>query len=162
MLEKIKNFVEPNRKLGIAEQLILVLLIVGSLFSFVLGYQKVNSNYGKLTYAGQIEMVRDEELEDYDEDSTVCDVTFVNGDKTMILTYSYEDYEELEISKITAYEYVTDSGVSLCFDHQNPGVDEISNTYKMIVANNTMSTFNMAIVLFTVAISLFVVYQFST
>ncbi len=38
------------------------------------------------------------EEEDYDEDSTICDVEFVNEDEslTMIVTYSYEDWEELE------------------------------------------------------------------
>ena len=55
-------------------------------------------------------MDRDTEAEDYDEDSTVCDVTFVNGDAKLIVSYSYEEYEDLDIDSITGYEYQTDNG----------------------------------------------------
>ena len=162
MFKKIRSFTEPNKTLRIIEEVLLVLLLAGSLISFGVGTKKINSNYGQLTYIGETEMVRDEEEEDYDEDSTVCDVTFVNDEGSMIITYTYEEYEQLDIENITAYEYKTEDDVLLFFDHLDPTNDEIASAYKMTVANDSMGIFNLAITLFTLAISLFVVYQFST
>lgn len=162
MFKKIRSFTEPNKTLRIIEEVLLVLLLAGSIISFGVGTKKINSNYGQLTYIGETEMVRDEEEEDYDEDSTVCDVTFVNDEGSMIITYSYEEYEQLDIENITAYEYKTEDDVLLFFDHLDPTNGEIASTYKMTVANDSMGIFNLAITLFTLAISLFVVYQFST
>lgn len=162
MFKKIRSFTEPNKTLRIIEEVLLVLLLAGSIFSFGVGTKKINSNYGQLTYIGETEMVRDEQEEDYDEDSTVCDVTFVNDEGSMIITYTYEEYEQLDIENITAYEYKTEDDVLLFFDHLDPTNDEIASAYKMTVANDSMGIFNLAITLFTLAISLFVVYQFST
>ncbi len=162
MFKKIRSFTEPNKTLRIIEEVLLVLLLAGSIISFGVGTKKINSNYGQLTYIGETEMVRDEEEEDYDEDSTVCDVTFVNDEGSMIITYTYEEYEQLDIENITAYEYKTEDDVLLFFDHLDPTNDEIASAYKMTVANDSMGIFNLAITLFTLAISLFVVYQFST
>lgn len=162
MFKKIRSFTEPNKTLRIIEEVLLVLLLAGSIISFGVGTKKINSNYGQLTYIGETEMVRDEEEEDYDEDSTVCDVTFVNDEGSMIITYTYEEYEELDIENITAYEYKTEDDVLLFFDHLDPTSDEIASAYKMTVANDSMGIFNLSITLFTLAISLFVVYQFST
>ena len=162
MFKKIRSFTEPNKTLRIIEEVLLVLLLAGSVISFTVGTKKINSNYGQLTYIGETEMVRDEQEEDYDEDSTVCDVTFVNNEGSMIITYTYEEYEQLDIENITAYEYKTEDDVLLFFDHLDPTNDEIASAYKMTVANDSMGIFNLAITLFTLAISLFVVYQFST
>ena len=41
-------------------------------------------------------MTRDMDLEDYSEDNTICDVTYKNGDKQLVVSYSYEDYFEAE------------------------------------------------------------------
>ncbi|MDO4198385.1 MAG: nicotinamide riboside transporter PnuC [Erysipelotrichaceae bacterium] len=162
MWNKIKSFKEPNRKLRITEEVIMVLLLVGTVFSFVYGFSRVNGNYGELSYKGTAELYRDFEAEDYDEDSTVCDVVYTDGDNSMIITYTYEDYVNLEDESITAYEYVTGNGTSLFFDHMDPSIEEVSSTYRTMVANDSMSIFNLGTTLVILLISLFVVYQFST
>lgn len=45
-------------------------------------------------------MIRGTNLEDYSEDNTICDVTYINGDKQLIVSYSYEDYVKLEYNTI--------------------------------------------------------------
>ena len=45
---------------------------------------------------GTVNMVRDVEEEDYDSDSTVCDVIYRNDDKKIVVSYPYEEYEKLE------------------------------------------------------------------
>ncbi|MBR2546022.1 MAG: nicotinamide mononucleotide transporter PnuC, partial [Erysipelotrichaceae bacterium] len=104
-IEKIKTFTEPNKKIRTAETVVLILLRLGIIISFGIGLTGINRQPGELKYLGQVEMVRDRELEDYDEDSTVCDVVYVNGEDSITVTYTYEEYEELETDKITAYGY---------------------------------------------------------
>ena len=103
MLEKIKTFKESNPKLRKIMLAVMSLLVIGSLFSFFTGFKKLNANYGDIHFIQSLEMDRDTEAEDYDEDSTVCDVTFVNGDAKLIVSYSYEEYENLDIDSITGY-----------------------------------------------------------
>ena len=62
-------------------------------------------------------MVRNFDEEDYDEDSTVCDVTYEADDAYMVVSYTYEEYEQLDRETITAYAYETDNGETLYFDH---------------------------------------------
>ena len=81
MKEKIRQYLEPNKTVRIAETWMLVLLIVGTLFGFAKGFSQISSDPGEIIYQGTVEMKRDSEAEDYDEDSTVCDVLYVNGDK---------------------------------------------------------------------------------
>ena len=153
---------ESNRTIRIAETGILVLLIIGMLFSFIKGFSQINSDPGQITYQGTVEMIRDESQEDYDSDSTVCDVLYVNGDKKLIVSYPYEEYLELEDDKIIAYEYLSDNGTSLFFDHQDPNKTEITSTYRQIMAEEQMPLFNLGISLFILAISLCVVLFFGS
>ena len=104
------KYIEPNKKLKTAEIILLVLLLLGSVFSFYTGSRKVNGDPGEVTYTGTLEMERDFEEEDYDEDSTVCDVVYRNGEDRMVVSYSYENYEELEDDHITAHVYETEGG----------------------------------------------------
>ena len=97
MIRFFQKNIEPNRKLRIAEVIILVLLIIGSIASYVIGFSEVRTNVGQLDYVQSIEMQRDFSAEDYDgEEDTVCDVIYRNGDKELIVTYSYEENEQLD------------------------------------------------------------------
>lgn len=161
MLEKIKSYIEPNKKLKIVEIVLLVCLILGSIASFIVGFNEVNADYGDLHFTKTIEMKRDFDAEDYDEDSTVCDVTYRNGDAYLVKTYSYEEYEDLDTKEITAYEYDTDKGTKLYFDHEDPTKTETEDAYRLTTANATMSTFNLGTSLFILTLALLVVFVFS-
>ena len=66
MIKFFQKNIEPNRKLRSAEIIVLVLLIVGSLVSYGLGFSKVNSSVGSFSFVQTVEMTRDFEMEDYD------------------------------------------------------------------------------------------------
>ncbi|MDO4378237.1 MAG: nicotinamide riboside transporter PnuC [Erysipelotrichia bacterium] len=159
MIKFIKANIEPNKKIRLLEIIILVLLCISSVIFYAIGNAKINDNLGKVQYVGSIEMVRDRSLEDYDEDSTVCDVTYTNGDKVLIISYPYEDYINLDKDEITGYEYMNDDGITIIMDHNNATDKEIAATYKQITVNNTMAIFNLAnaliILVLAVAIVLF-------
>ena len=160
MKEKIRKGIEPNRKIAMLEITVTGLLMVSLLFSCFLGFRELLSSPGETVYKGQLEMVRDRESEDYDEDYTVCAVTYTNGDKTMVVNYSYEEYEELESDTITAYEYVTETGESLFFDHQQVNEKEIVKAYKEVMAEETKPVFNLAISLGILLLSIQVMFFF--
>ena len=157
----LKTYMEPNRKLRIIEQVLLVMLLGVSVAAYGYGFSRVHTSPGVASYVGSLEMERVFEEEDYDEDSTVCDVIYEADDQQMIVSYSYEDYEELEDSTITAYEYAFADGTSLFFDHPDPSADEIIDTYQQVRANDLMPVFNLANALVILALSLGIVLLFS-
>lgn len=144
---------EPNKRIRQIEIAALILMILGSLFSFVKGTVVLNGDPGEFHYAGTLEMARDFESEDYDEDSTVCDVIYVNGDDQLIVSYSYEEYEKLESDSITAYCYENQEGMRLFFDHKDPADSKIRDTYRQAKAISLMSVFNLANALAILAVS---------
>ena len=161
MLEKIKTFKESNPKLRKIMLVVMSLLVIGSLFSFFTGFKKLNANYGDIHFIQSLEMDRDTEAEDYDEDSTVCDVAFVNGDAKLIVSYSYEEYEDLDIDSITGYEYQTDNGTMLYFDHQDPTAQEVQYVFHQTEANALMPVFNLGIALLILFVSVWIMYTFA-
>ena len=161
-MEKRKKHIEPNRKVRIAEQVVLVLLLAVSVFSYVRGSSQVNADPGTLNYQGTVEMVRNEDLEDYDEDSTVCDVVYTDGEDKLIVSYPYEEYEELENDSITAYAYQSENGTKLFFDHMDPSAEEVKDTYRQITADRLMPLFNLANALIILAVSVGVMLYFGS
>ncbi|MBR3349858.1 MAG: hypothetical protein IKG55_07265, partial [Solobacterium sp.] len=59
MLEKLKGYTEPDRRIRLAEYIILAALLLVSAFSFVRGWINVNGSPGSLAYSGTLEMTRD-------------------------------------------------------------------------------------------------------
>ena len=110
MKEKLTANMEPNRKLRIFEVIVFAALLISSAVFFITGISKVHANPGTLSYQGSLEMERLFDEEDYDEDSTMCDVIYADGDKKLVVTYPYEEYEALEAESITAHEYRSDTG----------------------------------------------------
>jgi nicotinamide mononucleotide transporter len=160
MWKKLKTYIEPHPKIRLAEIIVLAALILVSAVSFTMGFLKVNGSPGALEYTGTLEMTRDFEAEDYDEDSTVCDVIYVKDDQQMIISYPYEEYEKLENETITAYGYVNESGDQLYFDHTDPSESEIGAAYKSVMASQMMPVFNAANSLAVLALSLAVMLFF--
>lgn len=162
MIKFFQKNIEPNRKLRSAEIIVLVLLIVGSLVSYGLGFSKVNSSVGSFSFVQTVEMTRDFEMEDYDgEEDTICDVTYRAGNKEMIITYSYDEYEKLETKGITAYEFKTQNGTVLYFDHQDVNKKELEEAYQQVMANQAMPIFNFANASVILALSLLIMMLFS-
>ncbi len=161
-MEILKKHIEPNRKVRIAEQIVLVLLLAVSLFSYVRGSSQINADPGTLSYQGTVEMIRNEDLEDYDEDSTVCDVVYTDGEDKLIVSYPYEEYEELEDDSITAYSYLSENGTKLFFDHMDPSAEEVKDTYRQVTADRLMPLFNLANALIILAVSVGVMLWFGS
>jgi len=160
-MKNIFRYIESDKRIRNAEIVILILLVLGSAFSFISGFFKVNADPGTLDYAGTLEMIRDEDYEDYDEDSTVCDIVYVNGDRKLVVSYPYEEYVELEEDSIEAHEYVSADGTQLFFDHKDPSAEEVKNTYKAIRAEELMPMFNLGTSLLILALSLLIVLCWS-
>lgn len=156
----MKKYMEKNLKLRKIEIVLLVLMLIGSAISFGMGLSKVNAKVGEIYRTGEVTLTRDESLEDYDEDSTVCDVTYVNENGSLIVTYTYEEYEELDQDEIVAQEYVTVDGTRLYFEDINPSIDLINSTYKTTMANSLAPVFNLGTSLLILAVSLCVVLFF--
>lgn len=161
MIEKLKKNIEPNKKLRIFEIILLCVMLIGSAASFIIGTGKVNADYGSAEYVGTVEMERDRSVEDYDEESTVCDVTYREGKESMIVTYSYEEYVNLEADSITAYEYESTDGTKLFFDHMDPSQEQLQTTYRETAANINMPIFNLGTALIIMFISLAIMVVFA-
>ncbi|MBQ2655294.1 MAG: nicotinamide mononucleotide transporter [Erysipelotrichaceae bacterium] len=153
MKEKLKRYLEPNQRIRTAETIALVMLLLGSLFSYVRGTAALHKDPGELTYIETTTLARDFEAEDYDEDSTSCDVIFANEEGQLIKTYTYEDYENLKDESIDAYVYETDDGIKLFFDHKDPNPDVIKGVYRQTMATALMPVFNLANALIILAAS---------
>ena len=122
-MKRIINFFksskESNKIVKWIELTALCILCICSIFSFYTGMTKIHSDAGKITYLDSMEMTRERDQEDYDEDYTVCDVTYRYKDQSMVISYSYEDYINLDRDTITAYKFKTDNGTILFFDHKD-------------------------------------------
>lgn len=153
MKEKLKSYLESNQRIRTAETIALVMLLLGSLFSYVRGTAALHKDPGELTYIETTTLARDFDAEDYDEDSTSCDVIFANEEGQLIKTYTYEEYEELKDESIDAYVYETDEGIKLFFDHKDPNPDVIKGVYRQTMATALMPVFNLANALIILAAS---------
>lgn len=161
MIQFFKSNIEPNKKLRSIEIFILALLCICSIVSVCIGFSKIHSDVGEIEYIGTVNMIRDVEEEDYDSDSTVCDVIYRNGDKKIVVSYPYEEYEKLEETSITAYEYKTENGTRLYFDHNDVSNNQIQYTYQQVMAENSMAIFNLGTSTFILALSLAIMMLFS-
>ena len=161
MIGFIKENIERNKTIRYIGTAAVALSLLLSAFLFLSGFAKLNACDGNVEYMGTLKMQRQFEAEDYDEDSTVCDVLYASGDLSLIVTYPYEEYVELETEEIDAYEYVTDNGVHLCFDHHPVDQDEIIGTYRQVMAQQETTRFNAATSFLILAVSLSIVLLFS-
>ena len=161
MINFFKKNIEPRKKLRIAEIVILILLVLGSITSLFVGLSEVHSHVGEIDYVQSVMMKRDTQDEDYSSDNTVCDVTYKKGNDQLVVSYSYKEYTHLKNKSITAYEFKTSNGTTLYFDHKDVNHKEAKDTYKQVMANKTMPVFNLATSLFILSLSLAIMLLFS-
>ncbi len=161
MIQFFKNNIEANKKVRVVEIFLLCLLCVSACLSIFVGMSKLHSEVGQVRYLNSIKMTRDFDQEDYDSDSTVCDVTYQNGNQTMVISYSYEDYQKLKDKEITAYTYESENGTKLYFDQKDVSQAKIKETYKEVMAEKTMPLFNFGNAAFILVLSLLIMMLFS-
>ena len=152
---------EPKKWLRKLEVIFSIGLCIASIISIGYGLFDINANVENTQYKQSIQMTRDTDLEDYSEDNTICDVTYTNGDKQLIVSYSYEDYVKLDDKTITAYEYETKNGTKLYFDHQNINDQEVQYAYKQVRANELAPLFNFGIASLILMLSILIMMLFA-
>lgn len=161
MIKFFKVNIEPNKRLRMIEVIFSIGLCIASIISIGYGLLDINANVENTQFKQSIQMTRDTDLEDYSEDNTICDVTYINGDKQLIVSYSYEDYVKLDDKTITAYEYETKNGTKLYFDHQNINDQEVQYAYKQVRANELASLFNFGIASLILMLSILIMMLFA-
>ena len=161
MIKFFKVNMEPNKRLRMIEVIFSIELCIASIISIGYGLLDINANVENTQFKQSIQMTRDTDLEDYSEDNTICDVTYTNGDKQLIVSYSYEDYVKLDDKTITAYEYETKNGTKLYFDHQNINDQEVQYAYKQVRANELASLFNFGIASLILMLSILIMMLFA-
>lgn len=161
MIKFFKVNIEPNKRLRMIEVIFSIGLCIASIISIGYGLFDINANVENTQFKQSIQMTRDTDLEDYSEDNTICDVTYTNGDKQLIVSYSYEDYVKLDDKTITAYEYETKNGTKLYFDHKNINDQEVQYAYKQVRANELASLFNFGIASLILMLSILIMMLFA-
>lgn len=161
MINFFKANMESRTKLKMAEIIIAVLLCLASIVSIGYGLFEINAPVKNTKFINSIEMTRDVDAEDYSEDNTVCDVTYTNGDRQLVVSYSYEEYVKLDSTTITAYEYETDNGTKLYFDHQDVSNQEVQHSYEQVKANELAPVFNFGIASFILVLSILIMMLFA-
>lgn len=161
MIKFFKVNMEPKKRLRMIEVIFSIGLCIASIISIGYGLFDINANIEDIQFKQSIQMTRDTDLEDYSEDNTICDVTYINGDKQLIVSYSYEDYVKLDDKTITAYEYETKNGTKLYFDHQNINDQEVQYAYKQVRANELASLFNFGIASLILMLSILIMMLFA-
>ncbi|CVH75391.1 Nicotinamide mononucleotide transporter [Clostridiales bacterium CHKCI006] len=161
MIQFFKANMEPRKRLRMVELGIAIVLCIASVVSIGYGLFDVYGSVGNIQFVQSLEMTRDEEMEDYSEDNTICDVTYRNGDAELVVSYSYDDYMNLEEDTITAYEYENNQGMKLYFDHQDVTDAEIQYSYQQTRANELTSLFNFGMASFILMISVLIMTLFA-
>lgn len=161
MIKFFKVNMESKKRLRMIEVIFSIGLCIASIISIGYGLFDINANVENMQFKQSIQMTRDIDLEDYSEDNTICDVTYTNGDKQLIVSYSYEDYVKLDDKTITAYEYETKNGTKLYFDHQNINDQEVQYAYKQVRANELASLFNFGIASLILMLSILIMMLFA-
>lgn len=157
---KIKDYIETNKNVRKLEIIAIIALLIVSCFSYAYSFVKLNDKPVIEEYVGELTLIRNVDEEDYDENSTICDVIYENKDDKLIVTYDYEDYVKLDDEEIIAYKYISDNGTTLIFNHLNPSDIEVGDTYRSVIAEKLMPVFNLANASIILLISILVILLF--
>ena len=161
MIQFFKNNIESNKKLRTFEMIVLCLLIITSIGSVFYGLMQIHKDVGDFQYVQSVTMKRDIDEEDYDSDNKVCDVIYRRGDQKLVVSYDYQEYVKLNKNSIKAYEFKTENGQKLYFDHKDVSRQEVGHTYKQLMAEKTLPVFNLASATFILMLSVGIMMLFS-
>ena len=118
MIEKIKSYVEPNHTLRKIFIGVLCALFIGSISSIIFGTAKIHESFGDITYQGTTEMERETADDEYDEDSTVCDVTYANEQNVRFFLHNsslHSFYTNFRFSKTQRITFLKRNEIRLFF-----------------------------------------------
>ncbi|MBQ6368261.1 MAG: nicotinamide mononucleotide transporter [Erysipelotrichaceae bacterium] len=159
-MDKLRGNTEPNNTVRKIEIFALILLLAGFFIAFGIGVKRSGAAPGQLKKLDPVEMVRNVEEEEYDEDSKFCEILYAEGEDTLSVDIPCEEYEDYAENTLTAYGVETEDGTRMFFDHPDISDAEISESYKEILVDRTMPVFNFAISLLILAISVGVMLFF--
>lgn len=133
----------------------LVLTVVFAAKGFVALYSETGE-YKFSKTAAFIRMTTAEE-EDYGDDETVCPVEYEteDGEYSMIVNYTYEEWEALEGTQVTGYIYEAPNGPAVAFLGEATA-EEISQAVRNTRADESTYVFGLAIAFAMIAIGFFV------
>ena len=153
---------ETKKKIILRIELVfMILCLVAALVMTGMSIYRINSDPGEFTLSGE---VRSESAEDegYDDDSTVCEVGYTSedGEYSLVVTYTYEEWEALpEGHSITGYIYTTSDGETVPMSSEAEAA-EIKAVLRDNRANDENRPLQSAAALGLLAISIGVIYFF--
>ncbi|MBQ1508878.1 MAG: hypothetical protein IIZ47_05590, partial [Erysipelotrichaceae bacterium] len=138
-MEKLKGHTEPNRTVRLIERIALILLLAGFLVSFFTAVVKTGSDPGTITSLDPVEMTREESLEEFDEDSTVCTLVYTDGEEELHIDRSCDEIDNNAAETVVAYGFETKDGTRIFFDHPDPSLTELKEAYREVLTDRTMA-----------------------
>lgn len=160
MFNYMQKNIEPNKKVRIIELVSLILLLIASLITYIYGLSAVNREAGSFSNITAITVKRNLDMECDGEESSVCEVEYYNDEVTFTVTYSYEEYLNLNEGEITAFEYISEDGHKLYFDHEDVSSSELAHAYEEAMADEMMPVFNFANAAIILALSVLIMLIF--
>ncbi len=155
------NSTEKKRIIHRINIILVIILALATVLFAVKGFANILSADKEYKYekTEAFYKVNTAEEEGYDDDSTKCEVEYLNKDKSvsMVVTYSYEEWEKLEDgSVIDGYIYVNADGYRVASPEKVSPAD-ISKTANNALFNDNSSSFGIAIACGLVAVALFII-----
>ena len=153
-----QNLKSPVQKIKLALVVILAVLTLVFAVKGIAGTLFVNEKF-VFSRAETFTRAESAEEEGYDEDSTKCEVEYVNADESlsMVITYSYEEWEKLpEGSEITGYVFVNDDGFELPLPSMDNDASQIKKATRDAAFNENSSVFGIAMACGLSAIGFFI------
>ena len=151
---------EPNRVVRTIELVAIIVLLIASVSAFGFGLFRTNASVGSVIDTTTVELDRDLENEECDfEEMSVCTVTYTDGDASLSLDLSEEEYNDAK-DQITAYGLTLEDGSTYYFDHENVSNTELQQAYGEVMADEMMPVYNFANASFVLLLSVLVMWGF--
>ena len=151
---------EPNRVVRTIELVAIIVLLIASVSAFGFGLFRTNASVVSVIDTTTVELDRDLENEECDfEEMSVCTVTYTDGDASLSLDLSEEEYNDAK-DQITAYGLTLEDGSTYYFDHENVSNTELQQAYGEVMADEMMPVYNFANASFVLLLSVLVMWGF--
>ena len=151
---------EPNRVVRTIELVAIIVLLIASVSAFGFGLFRTNTSVVSVIDTTTVELDRDLENEECDfEEMSVCTVTYTDGDASLSLDLSEEEYNDAK-DQITAYGLTLEDGSTYYFDHEDVSNTELQQAYGEVMADEMMPVYNFANASFVLLLSVLVMWGF--
>ena len=151
---------EPNRVVRTIELVAIIVLLIASVSAFGFGLFRTNASVVSVIDTTTVELDRDLENEECDfEEMSVCTITYTDGDASLSLDLSEEEYNDAK-DQITAYGLTLEDGSTYYFDHEDVSNTELQQAYGEVMADEMMPVYNFANASFVLLLSVLVMWGF--